>query len=118
MKQKLTIDQAIDHGFSMYLNGDEVAFIDDIIEQKDVFPEGAQLLDPKENQTVVVTNESIRDLIGEFISNSAGDLCGETCSAKVYNHACEVDWTPVTEFINEQFKKFTYHKISNAVLTL
>lgn len=120
MEQKrLTLDEAIEQGYTHYLDeNNAVRPLDDIDpeDEYEEFPEGSELMKPGIIQTINVKPEYIQGLIADLLSERAAEEVDDQLVDKIYDHLMMMDCTGIAAQINEYCSKFKHYEIANAIL--
>lgn len=117
--EKLTLQQAIDLGYTHYVDDNDCASsLEDIEDEEDEdFPDGAIILSPKRIQTISVTPREIRDLLEEFLCNRASDIAGENICEMVEATCSGLNCGQFADHINDHFKDIYHYETTNLILT-
>ena len=120
-KKQLTLQEAIEQGYTHYLDNGEIAReLDEIDTEEDgweeEFPDGADLLKSQAIQTVNVTPDYIKNLLSDTITENAYEIVNDDLADRIYNHLMKMDCTGIANQINEYCSKFKHYETANAIL--
>lgn len=120
-KKQLTLQEAIEQGYTHYLDNGEIARELDEIDTKEdgweeEFPDGADLLKPEAIQTVNVKPDHLKELLADRIATESYEIVNDDLADRIYNHLMKMDCAGIANQINEYCSKFKHYETANAIL--
>lgn len=116
-KQKLTVKEALEQGYSKCTNViDHWCHLTDITDLTDVdFENDTWWLAEKESRCYQISDDCLSDLLSDHIGCNEHDETGRD-DEEVYNAIGSLDYSETTKMINEKLQEFKYYRLSSIEL--